>query len=154
MMTYPLVGVKFQGKPSHVTDGIGTATAAEHGGKADKHGGFPARVGQDAGLGVLGNGGVELESAKGAGAAGMDNSLGDPLMVEAMDLRQSRQMSFACAVAMRFESRDFLTRQSTVVSGRISHTFSRPKGSSSNMGPIWSSRVTRSQSSVFDCLTP
>ncbi|KAI9166472.1 LOW QUALITY PROTEIN: putative two component histidine kinase [Paramyrothecium foliicola] len=81
-----LLGVELDGEAAHVADRVGGPAAAEDGGEAHEDGRLAGRVGQDAGRGDVLGGLEEGELAKGAGAAGVDDSLWDALVVEAVDL--------------------------------------------------------------------
>ena len=81
-----LLSVHLEGKAADVPDGVGGATASQDGGEADEDGGLAGGVGEDAGVGELLDRLVESEGTKGAGATGVDDTLGDALMIEAVDL--------------------------------------------------------------------
>jgi hypothetical protein len=81
-----LLGVHLEGKAADVSDGVGGATASQDSGEADEDGGLAGGVGEDAGVGELLDGLMESEGAKGAGAAGVDDTLGNALMIEAVNL--------------------------------------------------------------------
>ena len=83
-----LFGVKFDGKTSHIANGICTATAAQDGRKPQEDGGGARRVIEDAGLGDIRSTFEELEGTESTGSSSVNYSLGDSLMVKPMYLGQ------------------------------------------------------------------
>lgn len=81
-----LLGVEFDGKPSNIPDGIGTASATEDGREAYKDGCGSGGIGQDTSLGDIFGTLEELEGSECTHATGMDNSFWDTFMIKAMDL--------------------------------------------------------------------
>ena len=81
-----LRGVELHREPAGVPDRVGRAAGAEHGGEPDEDVGLPPLAGQEPGLGHRPAGAVRLEDAVRGGAAGVDDALGDALVVEVGDL--------------------------------------------------------------------
>jgi hypothetical protein len=81
-----LLGVELYCEAADVANCVGTATAAEDRGEADEDGCLPRLVGQDRGKCQILSALEDPEGTKSTGTPGMDNSLGNTLMVEAVDL--------------------------------------------------------------------
>jgi hypothetical protein len=127
-------GVELDSEASDIANSVGGSTATQNGREAQKDGRCAGCISEDAGRGNVCGGLKECEFAKGARAAGVDDTLGDALMVEAVDLRGQYVGIAICEGGL--------------------YTFSRAKWSSRSMGPCLSSLATLSQSSVLVCLTP
>jgi hypothetical protein len=84
------LGVELDRKTSNISNGIGAASASLDGGESHKDGGLARGVGQDWSIGYVLGAFKELEAAMSSRASSMDNSLGDTLMVEAVDLGSQR----------------------------------------------------------------
>jgi hypothetical protein len=81
-----LRGVELQGKATSVTDGVRATTASKNCRETLEHGSGASRVREHLGAGVLLQTLVHLEGTKGTGATGVDDTLGNALVVEAVDL--------------------------------------------------------------------
>jgi hypothetical protein len=82
-----LVGVELDSETADIANGVGTATGALDSGETDKGGGRTRGVGEDGSLGVLlGPIVVNLEDTVGTGTTSVDDTLGDALVIEAVDL--------------------------------------------------------------------
>ena len=81
-----LLGVELQGKATSITDSVRATTATKHGRETLEHGSGARSVGEDLCACVLLQTLVHPESTKSTGATGMDDTLRDALMVEAVDL--------------------------------------------------------------------
>ena len=81
-----LLGVELDREAAHVARRVHRAGAAGHGGEAHEHLGLLADLGQDLGARVLGQRLGQLEVAVRRRAAGVNDALGDPLVVEVLDL--------------------------------------------------------------------
>ena len=81
-----LVGVELDGETTHITDRVGAAAAALDGGEAQKHGRLARGVRQDVCEGDILGALLETESSKGTRTAGVNNTLRDTLVIEAVDL--------------------------------------------------------------------
>ncbi len=80
-----LVGVELRGEAAGVAGGVHRAAGADDGGEAGEHlGALP--LGEESGPAHGLRGAVPLEDAVGGGAAGVDHSFRDPLVVEVGDL--------------------------------------------------------------------
>ena len=79
------VGVELDGRAAGVAHGIGGAARAQHGGEAPENRGFLA-LGEQACLGDFRGLAVRSEHTVRSGAAGVDDALGDALVVEVGDL--------------------------------------------------------------------
>jgi hypothetical protein len=81
-----LVGVELNSEPTHVSNSISASSATLNGGKSNKHGGVPRGIGQNAShchvFGAL----LQPEGSEGTSSTGVNDSLGDTLMVESMNL--------------------------------------------------------------------
>ena|SRR2546421_6641223 len=78
--------IELDGKATDVSYGIGTATAALNGREAHENGGLPRSVGQHGRIRDILCTFEEGEFAKGASSTSMNNTLGNTLMIETMDL--------------------------------------------------------------------
>lgn len=85
----PFVCVELDGETTHIANCVRRAAGAEHGAEAEEHRGCAGCVGQDASRRVLLKALVQRELAEGASATGVDDTLGDPLMVESVDFLAS-----------------------------------------------------------------
>jgi hypothetical protein len=81
-----LLRVKLGSEAADIADCVSAASAAQDGREADKDGRLAGRVGQDGRNGEVLDALEQLELAKRAGATGMDDSLGDSLVVKPHDL--------------------------------------------------------------------
>jgi len=81
-----LLGVELDSEPTHITNRIGAPAAAKDSREADEHRRYARRICQDGRkrhvLGTL----VHAELSECTATARVDNSLGDPLMIKAVDL--------------------------------------------------------------------
>ena len=82
----PLLGVELHGEAADVAGEVGRALAAGDGREADEDGRLLALALEEVGPGDVGERLVVLEVAVGAVAAGVDDPLGDALVVEVEDL--------------------------------------------------------------------
>jgi hypothetical protein len=80
------VGVELGGEAAHVANGIVGAARSLDGGKAHEYRRFLVGILKQPGLGVLGGFRVGLEIAMRCRAAGMDDTLGNALVVEMVEL--------------------------------------------------------------------
>lgn len=83
-----LLSVEFDGKATHVACRIHATAAPQDRREANKNRRLPRRIGQDWREGEVVDAVINSELAKGAGASGVDYSLGDPFVVKSHDLRQ------------------------------------------------------------------
>lgn len=81
-------GVKLDGKSTNISDGVRRPARSENGGKSDEKGGFIRGVVEDVCARKLGDGGMQTEDTVGTRAPCMDDTLGNPLMVEMVNLHQ------------------------------------------------------------------
>ena len=81
-----LLGVELHGEAAHVAGEVGRALVAGDGGEADEDRRLLALALEEVGPGEVGERLVVLEVAVGAVAAGVDDALGDALVVEVEDL--------------------------------------------------------------------
>jgi hypothetical protein len=85
--TFETHRVELDGKATDITDSVRATTRALHGRETDEDRGGARRVGEDRGVGVLGRAVVvDLEDTVRARTACVDDTLGDALVVEAVDL--------------------------------------------------------------------
>ena len=82
----PLLGVELHREAADVAGEVGRALAAGDGGEADEDGRLLALALEEVGAGDVGERPVVLEVAVGPVAAGVDDPLGDALVVEVEDL--------------------------------------------------------------------
>ena len=83
-----LLGIELHGKAPDVPLGVGGAALAGHRGKAEEAVGLLADLGEDLGLGILGDVVGDGKGAVGAGALGVHAPLGDHLPVEVGEFLQ------------------------------------------------------------------
>ena len=81
-----LLCVELDSEAANITNSVRRASAAEDGGESDEDRGLAGCVRQDASAGDIFGGFVEFECPKGTGTAGVDDTLGDAFMIEAVDL--------------------------------------------------------------------
>jgi hypothetical protein len=79
-------GIELGREASHITHGIGTALAALDSREPHKHRRAARGIRQDLSIGHVFGAFFEAEGPEGAGTTGVDDSFGDALMVEAVDL--------------------------------------------------------------------
>ncbi len=78
--------VKFNGETSHISDGICTSAGSQDGGETHEDGRGSRCVGENACTGDIRGTLVKLECSKGSSSTCMDDSLGNPFMIESHDL--------------------------------------------------------------------
>jgi hypothetical protein len=81
-----LLGVKLASETPDITNGVCRATTTKDGRESQEDGRLTRCVGEYAGRCDVSSRLEKSEFSKGAGAAGMDDTLGDTFVVEAMDL--------------------------------------------------------------------
>jgi hypothetical protein len=80
--------VKLDGETSHISDGICTSAGSQDGGETHEYGRGSRCVGENTCTGDIGGTLVKLKCSKGSSSTCMDDSLGNPFMVESHDLRE------------------------------------------------------------------
>jgi len=82
----PSGGIELHGKSAHVARRVGRAARARHRREAHEHRRLDGRILQRRRHGEMGVALIDLEEAVSGSAAGMDNPLGNALVVEVRDL--------------------------------------------------------------------
>jgi hypothetical protein len=80
--------VKLDGETSHISDGICTSAGSQDGRETHEDGRGSRCVGEYTCTGDIRGTLVKLECSKGSSSTCMDDSLGNPFMVESHDLRE------------------------------------------------------------------
>jgi len=84
-----LIRVELDSKAAHIAHSICRSTATQHGRESQEYRRRAGSVSEDASRSDVHGGLEEGELSKGAGTTGVDNALGDSLVVEAVDLDKS-----------------------------------------------------------------
>jgi hypothetical protein len=80
------LGVELNSETTDIAHGISRAAASQNGREPNENGSFSGCVGKDASARHIGSGLEKSEGTKSASASGMDNTLGNALMIESVDL--------------------------------------------------------------------
>lgn len=80
------VGVELDRKAANVSDGVGASSTTEHGRESKENGGLARCVCQDARICDIRGALLEPECTECTGTTSMDDSLGNTLVVEPVDL--------------------------------------------------------------------
>jgi len=81
-----LLGVELHGETTDIANSVGRATATKNGGKSEEERGKARGFSEDLCAGHVGQGLLQSESTKGSGTTGVDNTLWNTLVVEAVNL--------------------------------------------------------------------
>ena len=85
-----LVSIEFDSKASNISNSVCASSAALYGRETDKNGRGSRGVRQDAGGGNIFAAFEQLESTVGTGASSMDDTFGNSLVIESMNLIRVR----------------------------------------------------------------